>query len=57
VTTISISIKKELLEDVGKLRGLVPRSTYICHLLRHCVENIGKHQQVKARGEERNDFE
>jgi metal-responsive CopG/Arc/MetJ family transcriptional regulator len=52
--TISISIEKKLLEDIDKLRGLAPRSTYISHLLRHCVENIQNHKETKE--EQTDDF-
>jgi len=45
--TISISIEKKLLENIDKLRGLAPRSTYISHLLRYCVENIQSHKETK----------
>lgn len=34
ITIISISLKKELLEQIDNVRGLVPRSTYIVKILK-----------------------
>jgi len=46
-TTVSISIDKELLQQIDSQRGLARRSAWVEFQLKRAIENLGDSNEIK----------